>query len=339
MLARAVPSDTDTVAITVTAVNDAPVLSNVPGTATYTEGATGTVLASALTLTDVDTANISRARVWITTGLQPGDTLSADTTGTSITVSYNATIGSLNLFGPGTAAQFEQVLRTVAFSSSSDDPTDAGGFINRTVNWQVNDGAAQSGSLFQTQQTYATVGQARAIATSDFNGDGKFDIAVTNSSTGNVSILLGNGDGTFQTQTPNSTGSGSAPIGIALSDFNHDGKTDIVTANSGTNNVSILLGIGDGTFQAQQSSSTGAGSSPWAIASADFDRDGNADVVTANSGTNNVSILRGNGNGTFQTQTPVGLVPRRSASPWATSTATASLTSSPPMPVPVTSRC
>src|SRR6516162_5915217 len=84
-----------------------------------------------------------------------------------------------------------------------------------------------------------------AVVTGDFNGDGKLDIAVANTDSNTVSILLGKGDGTFQPALNIATG--YRPQSLAVGDLNGDGKLDIVTANA--NDVSVLLGNGDGTFQ------------------------------------------------------------------------------------------
>ena len=70
-----------------------------------------------------------------------------------------------------------------------------------------------------------------------------------------MSVLLGNGNGTFQAQQTFATG--SDPISVALGDVNGDGKPDLVVANSGSDTVSVLLGNGNGTFQAQQTFATG----------------------------------------------------------------------------------
>src|ERR1700719_1427756 len=87
-----------------------------------------------------------------------------------------------------------------------------------------------------------------AIAVGDFNGDGKLDLADANEGDNTVSILLGNGDGTLQSQTTVATG--IAPDAIVAGDFNGDGKLDLAVANFTDNTISILLGNGDGTFAA-----------------------------------------------------------------------------------------
>jgi hypothetical protein len=161
--------------------------------------------------------------------------------------------------------------------------------------------AAHGAVGFQAAQSYPVGTNPRAVAVGDFNGDGKMDLAVVNfgdpsvNDNGSVSILLGNGDGTFQ--PANNVVAGKNPTSIAVGDFNGDGRVDIVTVNSG-NTVSALLGNGDGTFQAHVD--YGAGSGPDFVAVGDFNSDGRPDLVVTNSGGGSVSVLLGNGDGTFQ---------------------------------------
>jgi len=89
------------------------------------------------------------------------------------------------------------------------------------------------------------------------NGDGKPDIIATSGQFGNVvDVLLGNGDGTFQPVQTFAAGSG--PISLAVADLNDDGKLDLVVADDGSNGgyVSVLLGNGNGTFQAPSTFAT-----------------------------------------------------------------------------------
>src|SRR6266436_6398742 len=136
-----------------------------------------------------------------------------------------------------------------------------------------------------------------SVAVGDFNGDGVPDLVVADRVSNNVSVLLGNGDGTFQ--TPVAFATGTRPQSVAVGDFNGDGKLDLVVANEGSNNVSVLLGNGDGAFQAAQNFP--AGTNPQSVAVGDFNGDGKLDLAVANEGSGDVSVLLGNGDGTLQT--------------------------------------
>src|SRR5438445_5242597 len=92
----------------------------------------------------------------------------------------------------------------------------------------------------------------RSVAVGDVNGDGRLDLAVTNASSydvpGTVSVLLGNGDGTFQSAL--SFAAGSDPRSVAVGDFNGDGRPDLAVDNGGsTGSYAVLGGNDDGTFQ------------------------------------------------------------------------------------------
>ena len=142
------------------------------------------------------------------------------------------------------------------------------------------------------------------LAIADFNNDMKPDLAVTNQVTNDVSVLLGNGNGTFMPQTVYTVG--SSPYAVVAGKFNADNNWDLAVANSGSNNVSILLGNGNGTFSAPVNFF--AGSNPISIASGDFNNDSKADLVVANFGgffSGSVSVLLGTGSGSFTTGTSV----------------------------------
>ena len=91
---------------------------------------------------------------------------------------------------------------------------------------------------------------------------------------------------------------GIQPYGVAVGDFNRDGKLDLVVTNVGSSNVSVLLGRGDGTFGPARSYKVGL--NPQSVALGDFNGDHKLDVVVGNAGSNTVSILLGNGDGTFR---------------------------------------
>ena len=97
-------------------------------------------------------------------------------------------------------------------------------------------------------------------AVGDFNSDNRLDIVVANVNGGNVGVFIGYGDGTFSDMIPYLTGSHSGPVSVAVSDFNNDGRLDIAVANSGTDNIGVLFGNGNGTFSSQSTHSTGSDS-------------------------------------------------------------------------------
>jgi hypothetical protein len=146
---------------------------------------------------------------------------------------------------------------------------------------------------FMAPVNYSVGTGPQAVVTADLNGDGRLDLITANAGSNNISVLLGNGNGTFGAAQPYAAGAG--PAAVTVGDFNGDGKLDIVTANEGDNTVSVLLGNGDGTFQAAKSYAVG--SQPVSVAVGNFD--GKLDIVTANQGDSSVSLLPGNGDGTF----------------------------------------
>lgn len=165
---------------------------------------------------------------------------------------------------------------------------------------------------FVPSATYPVGNEPTALLAADFNGDHIMDLAVANElgrgANQCLSVLIGNGDGTFKPAV-NYAG-GRAPRGIAKGDFNNDGITDLVIANNDGDDVSIYLGNGDGTFQ--PAVDYPSHTHPKAVAVGDFNRDGNDDLAVANHDTSDVSILFGDGKGHFAAPVnySVGLNPR-----------------------------
>jgi VCBS repeat-containing protein len=140
-----------------------------------------------------------------------------------------------------------------------------------------------------------------SVAVGNFNGDGDPDLAVANTGSSDVSVLLGGPGGGFGAATNFPVGSLASPVSVAVGDFNGDGRRDLVVANTGSNNVSVLLGSGTGSFGLP--ASFAAGLRPTAVAVGDFNGDGKPDLAVANGDSNNVSVLLGTGTGSFGART------------------------------------
>jgi len=185
---------------------------------------------------------------------------------------------------------------TAYYPGDANDQPGASPQFKQTVNAAV-------GKSFLPAVDYSVVTNPTSVVVEDFNGDGKADFAVVNNTRdGQVSVLLGNGDGTFQAAAEYSVG--TSPFSLAAEDFNGDGITDLAVANLGdgsttAGNIGILLGNGDGTFQAQVTYA--AGFNPGYVVVADFNGDGKADLAVASDvSAGSLCVLLGNGDGTFQ---------------------------------------
>ena len=147
--------------------------------------------------------------------------------------------------------------------------------------------------------TFSTATGPSSMVQGDFNNDGKIDIALPNSGSNNVSVLLGLGIGSFNAAVNYTAGSGSTDI--CKADFNNDGKLDLAVANQNSNNISILIGNGNGTFNAPQN--IVVSNSPINIKSADLNNDNKADLIVANLLSNNIAVLLGDGLGGISSTT------------------------------------
>jgi hypothetical protein len=150
-------------------------------------------------------------------------------------------------------------------------------------------GNGTPGATFPSHVEYfITNGCPNSIASGDFNGDGKADLAVADQCVAMVSVLLGNGDGTFRAHVDYAAG--ATPNSITVLDVDGDGKIDVVVANQGDNNVAVLLGKGDGTLSSASTFATDK--APSGLTVGDWNGDGKIDLATANAAnSNDVSVL------------------------------------------------
>ena len=175
---------------------------------------------------------------------------------------------------------------------------------------------AKSGAVdFAPPEPYPVGTSPSGVVVGDFNGDGKPDLAVANSGSANVSVLLGNGDGTFQTAV--NFDAGLSPGSVAVGDFNGDGKLDLAlfqagnASNATAGAISILLGNGDGRFQTPKNTGLTEFSSVMAVADFNLDQKSDLAVSSVDSSTGTavvtLSVFLGKGDGTFlpAKQTPV----------------------------------
>ena len=153
---------------------------------------------------------------------------------------------------------------------------------------------------FESPVNYSVNVAPRELSIADFNGDGKLDLAVVNAGYSSqpghtVSILLGNGDGTFQPQTEFQVG--YQPFAITAADFNGDGHVDLATANYLDGTVSVLFGKGDGTFRASGTYTAGHPFAPYGITSVVFSRGGKPGLAVGT--LSGIYTLVNKGDGTF----------------------------------------
>jgi hypothetical protein len=215
---------------------------------------------------------------------------------------------------PVTSAAQTYVFNTAEFATGHNPQAIANGDFNGDgipdlviANYNDSTVSVLLGTAIRTYApgvTYATGPNPAAIAVADFNNDGKLDLAVVNNNCptlpcaglGSVSILLGNGDGTFQAQT--TTTVGNAPTALSVSALNPTLTIlDMVVTNSVDNTVSVLIGNGSGGFTVQATVKTG--NKPMGVVTADFNLDGNPDMIVVNNADSTISYYHGSGKGTF----------------------------------------
>jgi hypothetical protein len=164
--------------------------------------------------------------------------------------------------------------------------------LDRTVSLRLG----KSDGTFGDERTFP-VGTARSLALTDIDGDGLIDVVVANAE-GTVSLLVNNGSGGFYPQSILTASDLGKQTSLAVADLNRDGAMDLVVTDSTNNRVSVWLGNGNGTFQAEREFAVGTG--PSSVGIGDFNGDGIPDLAVTNQTANTISVLLGTGNGSFQ---------------------------------------
>src|SRR5262249_42968275 len=224
---------TATTTVSITNVNDAPTLSGVAASANYTENTAAVTLSGSASVSDPDNLKLANATVKVVGGTfaGDGDQLAANVGGTNVTSSYNAATETLTLTGSDTLANYQSVLDSLTFVSTSDNPDNYGSNPTRTVTWVLNDGSGSfSLSAAQTEtvsitaindaptltsvvgvtsytENAAPITVSPSISVSDPDNLSLVNatVAISNTFTGDGDVLAANTAGTSITASYNST--------------------------------------------------------------------------------------------------------------------------------------
>jgi len=289
-----------TTTVNITAVNDAPTLTNVTAARNFAAGHTVTI-APAASVSDPDNRTLVSATVKVTGGTfaGDGDVLAASTSGTSITASYNAATEMLTLTGSDTIAHYSQVLESVTFTSGT-NPTNSGANPTRTLSWVLNDGS--SSNNLGTVTSTVTIG---AIVKNDFNGDLQSDLLFRDASTGSVRIWDMNGT-SVALDVSVAAGVPAAWVISGTGDFNGDGTTDILWRNTSSGELDTWF-INNGHYAG--GTAVTAVPAVWQVAgTGDFNGDGTSDILWRNTSTGEFDTWFIN-NGHYAGGTAVNFVP------------------------------
>lgn len=161
---------------------------------------------------------------------------------------------------------------------------------SNTVTILINTTRAQRFTTLSPAESFASGTTPMDITAADFDDDGNLDLAVVNFTSNNLSIHWGNNNGTFGATTPTTIGVGLRPSGVAVDDFNGDGRLDFAVSLFGEDKIVIYTNNGNGNFA--RSTELDAEKGTFGIASADFDGDGDADLAAINNGVQSVSFFQ-----------------------------------------------
>jgi hypothetical protein len=179
----------------------------------------------------------------------------------------------------------------VATDVNGDGKTDivTGNYFGEAAGVLLNDGYGS----FQPIVLYATStgDHTYNIAVADINSDGKSDIIAANLNNNAVGVMLGNGNGTFQSMATHVIGPNQYGYSVAVADMTGDTKPDLIVVNGSSNAAEVLPGNGNGTFELFRSFYTGSNSAPNVVAVADLNGDNKLDIVTGNNNNNTISVL------------------------------------------------
>ena len=145
---------------------------------------------------------------------------------------------------------------------------------------------------FAAREAIPAGGGAFDVAARDLDGDGRTDLAITDYSANQLTVLLGQAGGGFAEEAGSPIAVGTRPLEVVAHDFNHDGLADLAVANHGSDDVTVLLRQPGGGFAAEPGSPVPAGHTPYGLAAADFDRDGDFDLAVTDEDANAITLPR-----------------------------------------------
>jgi hypothetical protein len=242
-------------------------------------------------------------------GTPNGATFYEGSTSSTATLTVTGTFPTTTAIAASGNAGNYSLTATVSGTEGTVAPTGTVSFLDTTNNnFSLGTAALGAGTEtlgFFNSSTPSTNPYPQSIAVADFNNDGKLDMAVPvysiSTPMSDVTILLGNGDGTF-TEGPAAPATGQNANNAAVADFNGDGNADIALSLPDANEIQVLLGKGNGAFTAMPPISAGE---VYSVAAADLNGDGKPDLIAIICATQSLSIFLGNGDGTFtQKSTP-----------------------------------